>query len=262
MTGLFDTHTHYGDERFDGDRDALLSALPAPCDLCPCGVEAVLEQGWDLPSSEHALALAEKYPFVYAAAGVHPEECLSWNNDTEAALRRLLSRPKVVALGEIGLDRHWEGEECPFDVQREVFARQLALAGELKVPVCVHDREAHGESFDMIRANPGVTGVMHAFSGGAELARQLVDLGWYIGLGGVLTFKNARVSREVAALVPLERILLETDCPYMAPEPWRGTRNDSRKAFSVALRLAEIKALPVEEVLAATAANAKRLFGI
>ena len=262
MTGLFDTHTHYGDDRFDEDREALLAALPLPCDLCPCGVEAVLEQGWDIPSSEKALALAEEYPYIYAAAGVHPEECLSWNDDTEAALRRLLSRQKAVAVGEIGLDRHWEGPECPWDVQKEVFARQLALAKELKIPVCVHDREAHGETFDMIRAFPHVTGVMHAFSASAEMARQLLDLGWYVGLGGTLTFKNARVPREVAAAVPLDRILLETDCPYMAPEPYRGTRNDSRKAYQVSLRLAEIKGVGVEEVLAVTAENAKRLFKI
>ena len=260
--GLFDTHTHYGDERFDEDRAALLAALPLPSEICPCGVEAILEQGWDLPSSEHALALAEQYPYIYAAAGVHPEECLSWNDQTEAALRRLLSRPKTVALGEIGLDRHWAGESCPFEKQKEIFARQLALGSELGMPVCVHDREAHGETFDLIRAHPGARGVLHAFSGEAELARQYVNAGWYIGLGGVLTFKNARAAVEVAGAVPLERVLLETDCPYMAPVPYRGERNDSRKAYAVAVKLAEIRGADVDEILAVTSENARTLFGI
>ncbi len=259
---LFDTHAHYDDPRFDEDRLSLLSALPEKSDFCPCGVEGVVNQGCDLPSSRASRDLAERFPFVFFAAGVHPEACLTWDEDTEGALRALLAHPKAVAVGEIGLDRHWEGPDCPLDVQKTVFAAQLSLARELKKPVCVHDREAHGECFDLIRAHRDVTGVMHAFSGSPEMARQLVDMGWYIGIGGSLTFKGARVPREVAAAVPADRILLETDCPYLAPVPWRGSRNDSRKAYAVAALLGELRGVSVEEILAVTAANARRFFGL
>ena len=258
--GLFDTHAHYDDPRFDGDRDELLSALPLPSEFCPVGVEAVVNQGCDLASSEKSAALAERYPFVYAAAGVHPEACLTWNDETEGALRRLLSRPKVVAVGEIGLDRHWEGPDCPMEAQKKVFFAQLDLARETGYPVCVHDREAHGPVFDAVRAFPGVTGVMHAFSGSAEEARQLVRLGWYLGFGGAVTFKNARSVREAAAATPPERILLETDCPYMAPEPWRGSRNDSRKAFSVARTVGELHGLSPEKMTEIACENARRFY--
>ena len=258
--GLIDTHAHYHDPRFDGDRDEILSRLGEPSEYCPAGVEAVVEQGCDLATSRVAADLADRFPRVYAAVGVHPEDCLTWTEDTPDELRALLDRPKVVALGEIGLDRHWEGPECPWETQKRVFLAQMELARETGYPVCVHDREAHGEIFEIIRSFPGVVGVMHAYSGSGEMARQLVRLGWTIGFGGTLTFKNARNVREVAKVVPLDRVVVETDCPYLAPEPWRGTRNDSRKAWAVAAALAEIHGVTPEKMTEITGENARRFY--
>ena len=250
---IFDTHAHYDDSRFDGDRDAVLAALPE------AGVELVLDPGCDLPSSRAAAALAERYGHVYAAAGIHPENCAGFQDADLAALRQLLAQPKMAAIGEIGLDYYW-AENPPRDFQQMVFRKQLALAEELDLPVIVHDREAHGDSLSIIREFPAVTGVFHCFSGSPEMAEELLKRGWYLGFDGPITYKNARRAPEVAAITPLERIVVETDAPYLSPVPVRGRRNDSRYLPHVIAKLAEWKGVTPEEMTRITCENGKRLF--
>ena len=250
---IFDTHAHYDDSRFDGDRDAVLAALPE------AGVELVLDPGCDLPSSHAAAALAERYGHVYAAAGIHPENCAGFQDVDLAALRQLLAQPKVAAIGEIGLDYYW-AENPPRDFQQMVFRKQLALAEELDLPVIVHDREAHGDSLSIIREFPAVTGVFHCFSGSPEMAEELLKRGWYLGFDGPITYKNARRAPEVAAITPLERMVVETDAPYLSPVPVRGRRNDSRYLPHVIAKLAEWKGVTPEEMTRITCENGKRLF--
>ena len=252
---IFDTHAHYDDSRFDGDRDAVLAALPE------AGVELVLDPGCDLPSSRAAAALAERYGHVYAAAGIHPENCAGFQDADLAALRQLLAQPKVVAIGEIGLDYYWE-ENPPRDFQQMVFRKQLALAEELDLPVIVHDREAHGDSLAIIQEFPTVTGVFHCFSGSPEMAAELLKRGWYLGFDGPITYKNAKRAPEVAAITPLDRMVVETDAPYMAPVPMRGKRNDSRYLPYVIEKLAEWKGVTAEEMTRVTWENGRRLFRI
>ncbi len=256
MTGrtLFDTHAHYDDAAFDADREALLARLPED------GVRYVVNVGCDLASSRRAAELAETYDYIYAGVGIYPgnaEEC------TPAALselRRLAALPKVVAIGEIGLDYHYETP--PRDVQREAFRAQLRLAQELGLPVSVHDREAHGESLAIIREFPGVRGVFHCFSGSVEMARELVALGWYIGFTGVVTFKNAKKTVEVAKDVPADRILIETDCPYLAPEPCRGTRCDSSLLVHTGAKIAALRGAAAQDLYAVTCENACHFYNI
>ena len=250
---IFDTHAHYDDSRFDGDRDAVLAALPE------AGVELVLDPGCDLPSSRAAAALAERYSHVYAAVGIHPENCAGFQDADLAALRQLLAQPKVAAIGEIGLDYYW-AENPPRDFQQMVFRKQLALAEELDLPVIVHDREAHGDSLSIIREFPAVTGVFHCFSGSPEMAEELLKRGWYLGFDGPITYKNARRAPEVAAITPLERMVVETDAPYLSPVPVRGRRNDSRYLPHVIAKLAEWKGVTPEEMTRITCENGKRLF--
>ena len=250
---IFDTHAHYDDSRFDGDRDAVLAALPE------AGVELVLDPGCDLPSSRAAAALAERYGHVYAAAGIHPENCAGFQDADLAALRQLLAQPKVAAIGEIGLDYYW-AENPPRDFQQMVFRKQLVLAEELDLPVIVHDREAHGDSLSIIREFPAVTGVFHCFSGSPEMAEELLKRGWYLGFDGPITYKNARRAPEVAAITPLERMVVETDAPYLSPVPVRGRRNDSRYLPHVIAKLAEWKGVTPEEMTRITCENGKRLF--
>lgn len=250
---IFDTHAHYDDSRFDGDRDAVLAALPE------AGVELVLDPGCDLPSSRAAAALAERYGHVYAAAGIHPENCAGFQDADLAALRQLLAQPKVAAIGEIGLDYYW-AENPPRDFQQMVFRKQLALAEELDLPVIVHDREAHGDSLSIIREFPAVTGVFHCFSGSPEMAEELLKRGWYLGFDGPITYKNARRAPEVAAITPLERMVVETDAPYLSPVPVRGRRNDSRYLPHVIAKLADWKGVTPEEMTRITCENGKRLF--
>lgn len=252
---IFDTHAHYDDSRFDGDRDAVLAALPE------AGVELVLDPGCDLPSSRAAAALAERYSHVYAAAGIHPENCAGFQDADLAALRQLLAQPKVAAIGEIGLDYYWE-QNPPRELQQRVLRDQLALAQELDLPVIVHDREAHADSLAIVQEFPAVRGVFHCFSGSVEMARELLKRGWYLGFDGPVTYKNARKTVEVALECPLDRMLLETDSPYMAPVPVRGTRNDSRSVRYIAEKLAALRGLDTDELIRLTAENGKRLFGI
>ncbi|MCR5826568.1 MAG: TatD family hydrolase [Oscillospiraceae bacterium] len=255
---IFDTHAHYDDEQFDADRDALLAAMPA------AGVGLIVDPGCDLASSRAAVALARRFPHVYAAVGWHPENCAPFDPDAPEqvdALRALAREPKVVAIGEIGLDYHW-AENPPKAQQHAVLRRQLALAVELDLPVIIHDRDAHADCFAIVCEFPALRGVFHCYSGSVELARELWKRGWFVGFDGPLTYKNARKTVEVAAEAPLERILIETDAPYLAPVPRRGTRNDSRNLRFVAEKLAELRGMTSEQVIALTAENGKRLFGI
>ena len=255
MELIFDTHAHYDDAQFDADREALLSAMPEN------GVGLILDPGCDLESSRAAIALAEQYPHIYAAVGYHPENCAPYTDADLDILRRLAQHPKVVAIGEIGLDYYWE-QNPPKEFQQAVFRAQLALARELDLPVIVHDREAHADCLAIVKEFPGVRGVFHCYSGSVEMARELWKLGWYLGFDGPVTYKNARRTVEVAAEVPLERLLLETDSPYMAPVPKRGTRNDSRNIRCIAEKIAEIRNMTADAIIRVSAENGRRLFGI
>ena len=252
---LFDTHAHYDSGAFNADRLEVLSSMPGQ------GVELILNPGCDLDSSKTAVELADRFPFVYAAVGVHPSDCQGFSQDTADALRALAAHPKVKAIGEIGLDYYWK-ENPPRDFQQQVFHTQLELAEELKLPVIVHDREAHRDCLEVVRAHPKATGVYHCYSGSLEDARTLVKLGWMLSFTGVVTYKNARKSLEVIQWLPMDRIMIETDSPYLTPEPIRGRRNDSGYVHRVAETIAQVKGLEVEEVARITLENGKRFFGI
>lgn len=252
---FFDTHAHYDDRHFDGDRDAVLRALPE------FGVALVLDPGCDAESSRAAALLAERYPHVYAAAGVHPENCAGTSAEDYAAIEELCKRKKVVAIGEIGLDYHW-AENPPGALQREVFRRQLDLAVRLGLPVIVHDRDAHADCFAIVSEYEALRGVFHCWSGSPEMAAELLKRGWYLGFDGPVTYKNAKRALEVLRITPPDRILLETDSPYLPPVPHRGERNDSRFLPYVANVVAEIKGMSVEELARLTTENGKRLFQI
>ena len=252
---LFDTHAHMDDRAFDADREALLSALPEQ------GVGLLMNPGCSLASSRAACALARRYGFVYAAVGSHPDAAGEVDGYVLDQYRQLCrENPKVKAIGEIGLDYHYE--DVPRQKQLESFRAQMALARELGLPVIVHEREAHADGCRVVEEFPEVTGVFHCYSGSAEMARWLISRGWYIGFTGVLTFKNARKAVEVAASIPLERIVLETDCPYMSPEPFRGRRNDPGKLYRMAQRLAELRGMTEEQIQTVTTENGKRLYRI
>ncbi len=252
---LFDTHAHMDDRAFDEDRKELLTALPGQ------GIGLLMNPSCSLASSRNAAALAREYDYIYAAVGSHPDAA---DEVTEAVLAeyRTLCRenPKIRAIGEIGLDYHYE--DIPRERQQAAFRAQMDLARELGLPVIVHEREAHEDGIRIVEEFPEVTGVFHCYSGSAEMARWLIRRGWYIGFTGVLTFKNARRAVETAAAIPLERIVLETDCPYMSPEPFRGRRNDPGRLYRMAEKLAEIRGLPLEEIHRITFENGKRLYRI
>ena len=253
---LFDTHAHYDADAFDADRMEVLSSMPGQ------GVELILNPGCDLKSSQTAVELAERFPFVYAAVGVHPEECADWNAEHDIpVLEALAQDPKVRAIGEIGLDYHWP-ENPPRELQQQAFHAQLDLAEKLNLPVIVHDRDAHHDCLEIVRAHPNVTGVYHCYSGGVEDAKTLMKLGWMISFTGSITFKNARRALEVIDLLPLDRMMIETDSPYMSPEPFRGRRNDSGRVHLVAEAIARRKGLDPEEVARITLDNGKRFFRI
>ena len=252
---LFDTHAHMDDRAFDNDREELLRSLPEQ------GLTLVMNPGCSLESSRNASKLAQEYDYIYAAVGSHPDATDEVSEEVLDEYRKLCKlNPKIKAIGEIGLDYHYE--DIPRDIQLQAFRAQMALAKELHLPAIVHERDAHEDGMAVVREFPEVTGVFHCYSGSAEMARQLVDKGWYIGFTGVLTFKNARKAVEVAASIPLERIVLETDCPYMAPEPFRGKRNHPGYLYRMAEKLAEIRGLSVEEIHAITVENGRRLYKI
>ena len=227
MNLIFDTHAHYDDEAFDADREALLSSMPEN------GVGLIVDPGCDLDTSRRAVEIAEQYPHVYAAVGWHPENCAPYTRESLDTLRAWAKNPKVVAIGEIGLDYYWE-QNPPREFQQEVFRDQLAQ----------------------------VRGVFHCFSGSVEIAQELIKRGWYLGFDGPLTYKNAKKTVQVAKIVPLDRVLLETDSPYMAPVPVRGTRNDSRNVSHIAAKFAEIRGMSTDEIIALTNENGRRFFGI
>jgi len=252
---LFDTHAHMDDHAFDGDRKELLSNLPDQ------QIGLLMNPGCSLESSRNAVKLAQEYDYIYAAVGSHPDVADEVIDAVLEEYRALCKEnEKVKAIGEIGLDYHYE--DIPREIQKKAFRAQMALAQELDLPVIVHERDAHEDGMAIVKEFPQVKGVFHCYSGSAEMARQLVELGWYIGFTGVLTFKNARKAVEVAASIPLERIVLETDCPYMAPEPFRGKRNDPGKLYRMAEKLAEIRGMSVEEIHRITVENGRRLYRI
>ncbi len=251
---IFDSHAHYDASAFQDDRHELLASLPGK------NVSGILNAASDLASSRTGIALAEKYPYIWAAVGLHPEEAADAPASQLEEFRQLYAHERVVAIGEIGLDYHYE-DTCPRAVQQEWFHRQLALAVGLGAPVIVHDREAHEDILTALRTYRPA-GVVHCFSGSVEMMREVVGLGMYIGLGGAVTFKNARRPVEVAAAVPLDRLLLETDAPYMSPVPFRGKRCDSSLIAYTAARIAEIRGMAVSDLLVATEQNARRLFGL
>ena len=252
---LFDTHAHLNDRAFDCDRTQLLETLPQQ------GVTFLMNAGCSLESSRECVAMAQQYPYVYAAVGSHPDAADEVCDAVLEEYRKLCKlTDKVKAIGEIGLDYHYE--DIPRELQKKAFIAQLELAREIGLPVIVHEREAHQDGMDIIRQFPDVTGVFHCYSGSAEMAKQLVDMGWYIGFTGVLTFKNARKAIEAAQAIPLDRIVIETDCPYMSPEPYRGKRNDPSRVLYVADKLAEIRGITPEEARAITLENGKRLYRI
>ena len=254
MSMIFDSHAHYDAEQFDADRDEVLTALPQQ------GVCGVVQCATDPASIKKSLELAEAYPYIRVAVGIHPEFVSSATPQWLDAVREAAAHPMVCAIGEIGLDYYWE-ENAPREVQLDWCRRQIELAQELDLPVILHDREAHEDTLNLIREYRP-KGVVHCFSGSAEMARQITDLGLYIGLGGATTFKNARKPIEVAESVPLDRLLLETDAPYMAPVPFRGKRCDSSLIAHTAARIAEVRGMEVDALLDATRENANRLFGL
>ena len=252
---LFDTHAHMDDRAFDEDREQLLASLPEQ------GIGLVMNPGCSLESSRNVSRLSFKYDYIYAAVGSHPDVADEVNETVIEEYRQLCrTNPKIKAIGEIGLDYYYD--DIPREIQLQAFRAQMELARELDLPVIVHERDAHEDGMKVVAEFPEVRGVFHCYSGSAEMAKWLIARGWYIGFTGVLTFKNARKAVEVASGIPLDRIVLETDCPYMSPEPFRGKRNDPGKLYRMAEKLAEIRGLSVEEIHAITTENGKRLYRI
>lgn len=252
---LFDTHAHFDDEQFDADRDEVLKSLKS------YGVGNIVNIGSSMKTSRTSVALAEKYDFVYATVGVHPSETGELCEADIEELKRLAANPKVRAIGEIGLDYHYHDDVEP-SIQKKWFVRQLKLAKELDMPVIIHDRESKGECLEILKEHKISNGVVHCFSGSAETAREILNLGMMISFTGVLTFKNAKKAIAACAAVPLDRLMIETDCPYMSPEPHRGRRNFSGYVEFVARKMAEIKGVSYDELVNITERNAKRFYGI
>ncbi len=253
MNNIFDSHAHYDSEAFDDDRKELLDTLLSQ------GVCGIINCGSDMASSLKSLELADEYDFIYAACGVHPHEAEGCKAGYIDVLKKLCLEEKCVAVGEIGLDYHYDFS--PREIQKQVFEQQLVLAKELDLPVIIHDREAHEDTFELLKRYKS-KGVVHCFSGSAEMAKEIVKLGMYIGLGGAVTFKNARKPKEVAEVVPSDKLLIETDCPYMTPVPHRGKRCDSTYIPFTAEVIAEIRGTTLQGVLDLTRANANKLFGL
>lgn len=250
----FDTHAHYDDGKFNADRDDVLSSLPQK------GVELVMNAACDLPTVKSSVALAEKYPFVYAAVGIHPHDADTLDDDALGLIESCCRHEKVKAVGEIGLDYHYDFS--PRDIQKRAFRAQMELARSLDMPVIVHDREAHEDCLAIVREFRGVTGVFHCFSGSAELAEELVKMGWYISFTGSVTFKNAKKAPGIVASLPEDRIMIETDCPYMTPEPFRGRRNDSSYLEYICSAVASFRGISPERAAELTVENGRRFFSI
>ena len=254
---IFDTHTHYDDDQFDEDREALLLSLAEN------GVGAIANMGASMRGAKDSVALAKKYPFVYAAVGIHPDHAKELNEEEFAVLKELAAEDKVVAIGEIGLDYYWDVTER--EEQKYWFKRQLSLAQELNLPVVIHSREAAADTLEIMKeayqaSGKTLNGVIHCFSYGVEMAQEYLKMDFFLGVGGVATFKNGRKLKEVIEMAPLDKIVLETDCPYLAPVPFRGKRNSSEKLSYVVSAIAEIKGISEEEVERITWENACRLY--
>lgn len=253
MALIFDAHAHYDDDKFNDDREELLSSMPDR------GVGYIVNAGVDIETSKWALKYSEKYNFIYSAVGIHPESANDLPKDYISQLENLASHKKAVAIGEIGLDYYWD--TVPRDVQKQIFIEQLNLAKKMMLPVVIHDRDAHGDTMDILRKHKP-QGLVHCFSGSVEMCKEIVKLGMCISLGGVVTFKNARHSVEVAEYIPLDRLLLETDAPYLTPVPFRGKRCDSSMIKFTAMKIAEIKGISMEKLINITTDNACRLYNI
>ena len=253
---LIDSHAHLDDKRFDNDRDEIIKNLKKN------GVELVINIGADVPSSVKGVALSEEYENIYATVGVHPHDAKDVDETTIELLRALAKKDKVVGIGEIGLDYHYDNS--PRDIQKIWFREQIKLAKELNLPIVVHEREAGQDVYDIIKeaSDENLTGVIHCFSGSLEMAKEYIKLGFYISFAGPVTFKNARIPKEVAKEIPLDRLLIETDSPYLTPEPYRGKRNDPTHVRYMAEKIAELKNIKYDELVKATNENAKKLFNI
>ncbi|MDP4181842.1 MAG: TatD family hydrolase [Bacillota bacterium] len=253
---LFDSHAHYDDEKFNEDRDDTIK------NARESGVSYILNAATDIDTSLFGVGLTEKYDFIYTAVGVHPHCVGAMDEDAIIKMSELVKKPKVVAVGEIGLDYYYDNS--PRDVQKHWFLRQIEFAKDVNKPIIVHDRDAHEDIMNLIKSSHAekVGGVIHCFSGSVQMAKELLDLGFYLSFAGAVTFKNARKAIEVLQYAPIDRILIETDSPYLTPEPFRGKRNDSRHVRLVAEKIAEIKGLSFEDVALTTLNNAKDLFGI
>lgn len=255
---LFDTHAHYDDKRFDEDRDEILSSMPKN------GVGLILNPGCDIETSKKAIEYAEKYSHVYAAVGIHPEyiEEIELNSTIKELKTLALSSKRIKAIGEIGLDYYWVKQPELRAKQAELLRRQLALAKEFDMPVIIHDREAHADTLKIVEEFPEVKGVFHCYSGSTEMAQRLISLGYLISFTGVITYKNAKKAVEVVENIPLDKLMIETDSPYMSPEPFRGKRNSSLYVYRMAEAIADIKNIPLDEVINQTTENGKKLFNI
>lgn len=255
MAQIFESHAHYDAHQFDEDREILLNSMPEN------GVGTIVNICADWDSVTEVVDMAKEYPFMYAAVGLHPDEVGDLNDVRFEVLRKQCQKEKVVAIGEIGLDYYWDNES--HDVQKKWFVKQLELAREFDLPVIIHSRDAAEDTLNIMKEHAkGLRGVIHCFSYSKEMAEEYVKMGFYIGIGGVVTFKNGKKLKEVAEVIPLEKILLETDCPYLAPEPYRGKRNSSLYIPQIAQAIADIKGITYEEVVAQTEQNGKELFGI
>lgn len=253
---IFDTHAHYDDEAFKEDREQLLESLAGH------GVGGVVNIGASIQSTRNTLELMERYPFLYGAVGVHPSETAELNEELMAWLMEISARPKVVAIGEIGLDYYWD--EPDREIQKHWFIRQLGLAREVKLPVVIHSRDAAKDTLDLLKEQKAgeIGGVIHCFSYGIEMAREYLNMGFYLGIGGVLTFNNAKKLKEVVEYMPMDRMVLETDCPYLSPVPNRGKRNSSLNLPYVVKAVSELKGISEEDVIAMTDANARKMYRI
>lgn len=252
---IFDSHSHYDDSQFNEDRDLVLKEIKEK------GVIGVLNCGSDLRGLNMSIELAEKYDFVYAAVGIHPEYAQAVDENLIEQIRNHAKNPKVRAIGEIGLDYYWE-ENPPREVQKKAFRMQMEAARELNLPVVIHDREAHQDTLEIMKEFSQVKGVVHCFSGSVEFAKECLKLGYYIGITGVVTFKNAKVIKEVVKAVPIDKLLVETDCPYMAPTPYRGKRNQSNYIEYIIDEIAELKGITKEDVEKNTIKNTKTLLNL
>lgn len=250
---IFDSHAHYTDKAFDIDRNELLDSLKES------GIRGIINCGADLKSSEDSVKLSEKYDFIYASCGVHPEEVDDLPSDYIDILRQFCKKEGCIAIGEIGLDYYWRQDNK--DLQKKVFIEQIQLAKELDLPIIVHSRDAHEDTLNILKEHKP-KGVLHCFSGSAETAKEILKLGMYIGLGGAVTFKNAKKPLEVIEILPLDRLLLETDCPYMAPVPMRGKRNNSSYIPYVAEKIGEIKGIDAQDIIDIATENTRKLFGV